>query len=851
MSALTVTSAPPTPPPAGAAGPACGGRPTVVGKFLFVGERKLTIRGVTYGPLRGPDDGDGWAQNTVRADFAAMRAAGINAVRVYTVPPRWLLDAALEHDLWVVLGIPWEQHVAFLDEGLADGIARRVGEGARACAGHQAILAIAIGNEIPAEVVRELGRRRVERFLRRLCLVVRDEAPEALVTYVNYPGTEYLRVPDADFLAFNVYLERRERLAAYLARLQNLADDRPLVLAEVGLDSRRNGEEAQAAGLAWQLECGLAAGCAGVFVFAWTDEWHRGGKPILEWDFGLTRRDRSPKPALDAVSRVFAETGQRGEESSPTASVVVCTFNGASTLADALDGATCLDYPSYELIVVVDGSSDSSAEIAEAFGARVIRTPNRGLSAARNLGAEAASGEIVAYLDDDARPDPDWLAHMASAFADRGVGAVGGPNILPPYSGAVAACVANAPGGPTHVLLSDRDAEHLPGCNLAVRRSALLEVGGFDERFRVAGDDVDLCWRLADRGYRLAFSPGAVVLHRRRGSVRAYLRQQRGYGHAEALLERKWPERHSAGGHVDWRGRLYGNGSAQHRGGWRWRVYYGAWGTASFQSLYGPRRGILESLPLLPEWYLLLALLGGATVGALAWQPLLLAAPALFVALLALLVDAALGAVRARLPGPYPSRRRWRWRALTALLYLLQPPARLIGRLSGGLAPWRRRGPRGLRVPRPTTALHWSEQWAAPEERVRELAVGLAHLGAVVGSGGDWDRWDLQVRGGLIGRARLRMTVEEHGQGRQLVRVRIWPSVAPLGVVLLTLATAAIPLALLAAPAILAAPAALVALRGLYECGNASHILELALRDAQSEAHRRVALELVPAEAAR
>jgi len=70
-------------------------------------------------------------------------------------------------------------------------------------------------------------------------------------------------------------------------------------------------------------------------------------------------------------------------------------------------------------------------------------------------------------------------------------------------------------------------------------------------------------------------------------------------------------------------------------------------------------------------------------------------------------------------------------------------------------------------------------------------------------------------------------------------------------VVLLTLATAAIPLALLAAPAILAAPAALVALRGLYECGNASYILELALRDAQSEAHRRVALELVPAEAAR
>jgi hypothetical protein len=220
----------------------------------------------------------------------------------------------------------------------------------------------------------------------------------------------------------------------------------------------------------------------------------------------------------------------------------------------------------------------------------------------------------------------------------------------------------------------------------------------------------------------------------------------------------------------------------------------------------------------------------------------------LAVALLALLIDAGLGAARARLPDPYRSRRRWRW--LTALLYLLQPPARLHGRLAGGLAPWRRRGPHGLRVPRPTTALHWSGQWTAPEERVRELAVGLARLGAVVGSGGDWDRWDLQVRGGLIGRARLRTTVEEHGQGRQLVRIRIWPSVAPVGVILLALAAAAMPLVLLASPLILAGPAVVV-LRGLYECGNAAHILGRALREAQSEARPQVLLEFVPAQSAR
>src|SRR6185312_13048723 len=95
---------------------------------------------------------------------------------------------------------------------------------------------------------------------------------------------------------------------AYLARLQNLAGDRPLVLAEVGLDSRRNGLEGQAETLAWQVRSTFASGCAGAFVYAWTDEWHRGGHDIEDWDFGLTDRARNPKPALAAVAAAFAET---------------------------------------------------------------------------------------------------------------------------------------------------------------------------------------------------------------------------------------------------------------------------------------------------------------------------------------------------------------------------------------------------------------------------------------------------------------------------------------------------------------------------------------------------------------
>ena len=361
---------------------------------------------------------------------------------------------------------------------------------------------------------------------------------------------------------------------------------------------------------------------------------------------------------------------------------------------------------------------------------------------------------------------------------------------MPPVdSGRVAQCVANAPGGPTHVLTSDREAEHIPGCNMAIRKDSLQRIDGFDPQFRAAGDDVNVCWRILENGERIAFSPGAVVHHHRRATVRGYLRQQRGYGRAEALLERKHPDKYSPTGHVSWSGRLYGNGSAQHRGGWRWRVYYGGWGTAAFQPLYGPRTGLLESLPLMPEWYLAIALLALLSAVGAAWMPALLALPLLVLAIGALVSDAALGAARARF-GTH--KGTWRLRLLTGFLYLAQPLARLDGRLRHGLTPWRRRGPRALSLPVARNASFWCEHWQGVEERVRAIADELGRKGAVVCSGGDWDRWDLQVRGGLFGVARLRIGIEEHGGGAQLVRVRAWPRPRPgaLAVCLLAVALA-------------------------------------------------------------
>src|SRR5262249_9724354 len=147
---------------------------------------------------------------------------------------------------------------------------------------------------------------RVERYLHRFYRTIKAIDPDGLVTYVNYPSTEYLDLPFLDFVCFNVYLEAEAPFAAYLSRLQNIAGDRPLVMSEIGLDGLRHGEDAQAETLDWQVRTGFGAGCAGAFIFAWTDEWYRGGGAVDDWQFGLTDWNRRPKPALKVVTAAMA-----------------------------------------------------------------------------------------------------------------------------------------------------------------------------------------------------------------------------------------------------------------------------------------------------------------------------------------------------------------------------------------------------------------------------------------------------------------------------------------------------------------------------------------------------------------
>jgi O-antigen biosynthesis protein len=804
-------------------------RPNAKGRYLFIGDEKFFVRGVTYGPFDPNGSGCEYHDpSVVQRDFARMAAAGINAVRTYTAPPFWLLDIAMQHGLRVMVGLPWEQHVTFLDDRkMSRQIIERVARNVRACGRHPAILCYAIGNEIPASIVRWHGASRTEQFIRQLYETAKEADPATLVSYVNYPSTEYLRLPFIDLVSFNVYLNSSESLAAYLPRLLNLAGDRPLLISEIGMDSRSN-DFLQACVLEEQIRLISNVGCVGTFVFAWTDEWHRGGCSIEDWDFGLTRRDRTAKLALARVSAAFASSNAAPDIAWPRISVVLCSYNGQRYIEESLSALGRLNYPDYEVIVVDDGSTDATAEIAARHPVRLIRTENRGLSSARNTGLSAATGEIVAYIDDDAYPDPDWLMRLAMAFREGEYAGVGGPNIAPPGESFIAQCVAHAPGGPIHVLLSDREAEHIPGCNMAFRKAQLEQIGGFDPQFRVAGDDVDVCWRVQAQGWKLGFCPSATVFHHRRTTMRAYWKQQVGYGKAEAILERKWPDKYNTAGYLRWAGHVY-NAKGLHPFWWRrGRIYQGTWGSAAYQRLYQPAANLLRELPLLPEWYLVIALLAAFSLIGLVWRPLLMLAPLAAFCIGLSLVQATASAANVASLNAAGKKSHLKMLGVSAILHLIQPIARLCGRFKYGLHPWRHRAPLQIALRAKTVSL-WSETWRASEEWLADVQSKLRAEGSVGVAGGGYDDWDLEVQGGMLAAVRMRMAVEEHGSGRQMLRFKIWPRCSASAFSVLTLiaglaATAAFDGAWGAA-AMLFSISLVFGARTVYECAVAMHRL--------------------------
>ncbi len=752
------------------------------GKFFRVGEEKFHVKGVTYGPFAPNLEGQPFATpEQTRKDFEQIRTLGANVLRIYHVPPKWFLDQAGAAGLRVIVDVPWAKHVCFLDdEATREAAVQAVRKAAKACAGHPAVMALSVVNEIPPDIVRWSGARQVSEFIDELIDCVKAIAPECLCTYANYPPTEFLNPQNIDFLCFNVYLHNQKPFENYLVRLQTLAGSKPLMLGECGIDSIREGEEAKCEILSWQIGTAFRNGLAGVVVFSYTDDWVRNGEQIEDWAFGLTTRERRLKASFGAVRKAFESAPQFELAYYPKVSVVVASYNGAATLETCLKSLAKLNYPNYETILVDDGSTDETPKIAAKFeGIRFIRYgENQGLSVARNIGIEAALGEIVAFTDSDCRADEDWLRYLVHDLINSKFAAIGGHNLLPTDDSWVASAVMVSPGGPAHVMLTDREAEHIPGCNMAFYKWALDEIGGFDPIFRRAGDDVDVCWRIQERGYKIGFSHAGFVWHYRRSNVRAYLKQQAGYGEAEALLVRKHPEYFNNIGGSVWRGRIYTPAKTGIETGPP-IIYHGAFGGAMFQSIYRPQSSAALMFLTSLEYYFVVAL-PLVVLGLLLLSqehPFFLSVTAL--GLLAPWAMCVTAAVQAEIP-----RRKITSlsRPLVAMLFLLQPIvrgwARYRGRLEFNQKPLSAHetlDAMDLNLKR--RDLNELQFWGdAALDRMRfigRVAEGLEEQNWRFRTDAGWSGHDVEIHGSRWCQLRLTTVSEAHAKGKHLLRCRL------------------------------------------------------------------------------
>ena len=481
--------------------------------------------------------------------------------------------------------------------------------------------------------------------------------------------------------------------------------------------------------------------------------------------------------------------------------MVVCSYNGGRTLDGCLKSLQKVDYPDFEVILVNDGSTDDVPEIAERYEPwlRVFHQENQGLSAARNVGMDLSEGEIIVYTDDDCFVDEDWLYYLVSRLLETRASGVGGPNLLPEEDGPVAACVSASPGTPAHILIDDTVAEHVPGCNMAFWADRLRHIKGFDPVYRAAGDDVDLCWRLQDQGDFIVYAPAAMVWHHRRATVNAYLKQQRGYGIAEALLKRKHPDKFRGfRNDLSWLGRIYTRAGLGLQVG-KPTIHFGPFGGGLFQTIYSPPMIWWPLVVVSLEWWLILvALLGLSLVihpavvvlsslpeGA-ALRPLVIGQlrnPLFFIPVLMLLATFFVAYRVAGQASPPVRQRRWWSRGLIAAMHIAQPVER-------GWARYRTRF-NTIHIPEPLHAVRreWEERARAILSRAEivlwsEGSVGretlLERLLAFVGEKGwfprldpGWAPKDVRFYGDRWCKADLVTVTENHGGERRLTRLRL------------------------------------------------------------------------------
>jgi GT2 family glycosyltransferase len=224
----------------------------------------------------------------------------------------------------------------------------------------------------------------------------------------------------------------------------------------------------------------------------------------------------------------------------PAVAVVVPTHNRGALLRRTLEALGRVDYGRMSVVVVDDGSRPdhraSNRALAQEAGVAYVEQDAAGPATARNRGVAETRSELVAFLDDDCAPEPDWLRRLVAAFESDetgGLGGVGGRMVSAPTHNWVSGFCAAA----EYITGIQPEFINAITANACFRRTVLEEVGGFDEGFRYpGGEDPDLSRRVREAGYEVRFVPDAIVVHAEIDSAREFLRRlfRRGMGEARA-----------------------------------------------------------------------------------------------------------------------------------------------------------------------------------------------------------------------------------------------------------------------------------------------------------------------------
>jgi GT2 family glycosyltransferase len=231
-----------------------------------------------------------------------------------------------------------------------------------------------------------------------------------------------------------------------------------------------------------------------------------------------------------------------GDRAAMQVSIIIPAYNAEATLGECLAACVAQTHPHTNVIVVDDGSIDTTPDIAKSYPVECICQENAGPAAARNRGAHAATGDIIVFTDSDCIAEPDWIEKLLTGFTADDVVAVGGSYGIANEASLLARMI-HEEIRIRHAQFQD-EVDYLGSFNVAYRRDAFDAVGGFDETFRMAsGEDNDLAYRLHDNGGHLRFVPDAIVAHYHPAHLWPYLRTQFYHGFWRMKLYAKHPGR--------------------------------------------------------------------------------------------------------------------------------------------------------------------------------------------------------------------------------------------------------------------------------------------------------------------